>query len=49
MAPTNWDSEAHLSLLQAVIRLAPPTAQEWDDIIKEVSSKGYVYTSSAAL
>ncbi|KAM7183460.1 hypothetical protein V8F33_013570 [Rhypophila sp. PSN 637] len=49
MAPTNWDHDAHLALLQAVMAKAPPTQSEWDQILEEVGRKGYVYTSGAAM
>ncbi|KAK3315171.1 hypothetical protein B0H66DRAFT_606074 [Apodospora peruviana] len=49
MAPTNWDSDCHLALLQAIIACAPPTPAEWEMILDQVSQKGYIYTSSAAL
>lgn len=49
MAPTNWDHDAHLALLQAVVAKAPPTQAQWDQILDEVGKKGYVYTASAAL
>ncbi|KAK4214036.1 hypothetical protein QBC37DRAFT_315229 [Rhypophila decipiens] len=49
MAPTNWDHDAHLALLQAVMSKAPPTQSEWDQILEEVGRKGYVYTSGAAM
>ncbi|KAM7209537.1 hypothetical protein V8F20_000275 [Naviculisporaceae sp. PSN 640] len=49
MAPTNWDHEAHLALLQAVMARAPPTQAEWDQILEDVGKKGYVYTSGAAM
>lgn len=48
-APTNWDHEAHLALLQALVLKAPPNAAQWDDVLDEVGKKGYIYTSSAAL
>lgn len=48
-APTNWDHEAHLALLQALVLKAPPSAAQWDDVLEEVAKKGYIYTSSAAL
>lgn len=49
MAPTNWDHDAHLALLQAVMAKAPPSQAEWDQILEEVGRKGYVYTSGAAM
>ena len=48
-APTNWDNEAHLALLQALVLKAPPSAAQWDDVLEEVGKKGYIYTSSAAV
>jgi hypothetical protein len=47
--PTNWDHDAHLALLQAVMAEAPPTAAEWDGILSRVAKKGYIYTASAAM
>ncbi|KAK5660845.1 hypothetical protein OQA88_12216 [Cercophora sp. LCS_1] len=49
LQPTNWDHEAHLALLQAVVSAAAPNAAEWEKILAEVAQKGYIYTSSAAL
>ena len=48
-APTNWDHEAHLALLQAIVYKAPPTGGQWDEVLAEVGKKGYVYTASAAM
>ncbi|KAK0651356.1 hypothetical protein B0T16DRAFT_453833 [Cercophora newfieldiana] len=47
--PTNWDHDAHLALLQAIIENAPPTQFEWEPILEAVGRKGYAYTASAAL
>ncbi|KAK4190257.1 hypothetical protein QBC35DRAFT_471888 [Podospora australis] len=47
--PTVWDADAHLALLMAVVEVAPPSASEWEEILKIVAQKGYVYTASAAL
>ncbi|KAK1832735.1 hypothetical protein QBC39DRAFT_433035 [Podospora conica] len=38
-APTNWDNEAHLALLQALVLKAPPNAAQWDDVLEEVGKK----------
>jgi hypothetical protein len=47
--PTVWDHDAHLTLLQAVMSENPPTADEWERILKRVEAKGYRYTPSAAM
>jgi hypothetical protein len=47
--PTNWDHEAHLVLLQAVMAEAPPSPVQWDKILDRVTQKGYRYTASAAM
>lgn len=47
--PTNWDHDAHLALLQAVMENAPPSPAEWEPILAHVAKKGYIYTASAAL
>ncbi len=49
MAPTVWDHDAHLALLQAIIEHANPSAQLWEKIVDTVATKGYYYTPSAAL
>ncbi|KAK3997122.1 hypothetical protein QBC44DRAFT_398895, partial [Cladorrhinum sp. PSN332] len=49
LAPTNWDWDAHLALLQAVMEHATPTQPEWEIILEAVAKKGYKYTASAAM
>ncbi|KAK0634763.1 hypothetical protein B0T17DRAFT_611728 [Bombardia bombarda] len=49
MPPTVWDHGAHLSLLQAIVVVAPPTSEQWDKILERVQEKGFEYTASAAL
>jgi len=49
MAPTIWDHDAHLALLQAMMQANPPTSPEWDQILALVAEKGYEYSPSAAL
>ncbi|KAK4101004.1 hypothetical protein N658DRAFT_507321 [Parathielavia hyrcaniae] len=47
--PTIWDHDAHLSLLQAMMAVAPPQPGEWEKVLAEVRKKGYDYTASAAM
>ena len=49
VAPTVWDHDAHLALLQAVMAENPPSGSQWDSILTAVAKKGYVYTASAAM
>ncbi|KAK4228425.1 hypothetical protein QBC38DRAFT_509014 [Podospora fimiseda] len=48
-APTEWNWDAHLTLLQAVMEHAAPNQQEWEKILESVAKKGYKYTASAAI
>lgn len=47
--PTNWDHDAHLTLLQAVMIEALPSKPQWDRILQRVARKGYTYTQTAVL
>ncbi|KAL2127749.1 hypothetical protein VTI74DRAFT_10230 [Chaetomium olivicolor] len=47
--PTNWDADAHLALLQAVMVEVPLSSAQWDRILARVAQKGYNYTASAAM
>ncbi|KAI0518308.1 HET-domain-containing protein [Xylaria bambusicola] len=45
---TIWNDKTRSDLLQAIIDVAPPTAQEWEAISAQLRAKGYTYNYSAA-
>ncbi|KAI1347725.1 HET-domain-containing protein [Xylaria sp. FL0043] len=46
---TIWNDKTRSDLLQAIVDVAPPTAQQWDAISAKLRAKGYTYNYSAAL
>ncbi|KAI0809439.1 HET-domain-containing protein [Xylaria sp. FL0064] len=46
---TIWNDKTRSDLLQAIIDVAPPTAQQWDAISVQLRAKDYTYNYSAAL
>lgn len=46
---TIWDDRARSVLLQAVMDVAPPSADQWESIMEKVQESGYSYTPKAAL
>ncbi|KAI6360131.1 hypothetical protein MCOR25_006838 [Pyricularia grisea] len=46
---TIWDDRARSVLLQAVMDVAPPSADQWESILEKVQESGYIYTQKAAL
>ncbi|KAI0428998.1 hypothetical protein F5Y09DRAFT_271553 [Xylaria sp. FL1042] len=46
---TIWNDKTRSDLLQAIIDVAPPNAQQWDEISVQLRAKGYTYNYSAAL
>ncbi|KAH8843771.1 hypothetical protein MCOR21_003607 [Pyricularia oryzae] len=45
---TIWDDRARSVLLQAVMDVAPPSADQWESIMEKVQESGYSYTPKAA-
>ncbi|TLD04911.1 uncharacterized protein PgNI_09726 [Pyricularia grisea] len=45
---TIWDDRARSVLLQAVMDVAPPSADQWESILEKVQESGYIYTQKAA-
>ncbi|CAJ2500349.1 Uu.00g032020.m01.CDS01 [Anthostomella pinea] len=46
---TTWDDTTRTDLLQAIIDIAAPTAEDWVAIMEILNAKGYSYTHTAAI
>ncbi|KAI1809491.1 hypothetical protein GGS20DRAFT_571673 [Poronia punctata] len=46
---TVWNDKTRSDLLMEIIDVAPPSTQQWDEIIEHLHAKGYSYTYNAAL